>query len=207
MTYGEKMVWAVSFVHWLRYAEARKMAAGMAARAVEDMREIRGELAATRGECHPHVEMLDEMLGDEEHVKHDLMAAGSEALGRLRDADGKSAEDAIELLRVGLQLDKNFDETQQEKPECEDSNCLGWDVFNDDEIQRCNTCEQLPSDTAALAEALIWLIDPNRKPYHNHENDLDTVRWSCVKSAALEVADRSAVEEAMRILDEASSKT
>jgi hypothetical protein len=40
------------------------------------------------------------------------------------------------------------------KPKCDDPKCRGWDVFNDREVQRCDTCDRFESDLDAFAFAV-----------------------------------------------------
>ena len=45
-----------------------------------------------------------------------------------------------------------------ERDACEDG-CMGWAIFNDGEIQRCDACDRFEDDDQAQAHALFVFAD------------------------------------------------
>jgi hypothetical protein len=59
---------------------------------------------------------------------------------------------------MGIQVPNDSkEEPKYPQLPCEDRYCPGWGIFNDKEVQRCDTCERYPDDETAGIAATRWL--------------------------------------------------
>jgi len=98
----------------------------------------------------------------------------------------------VQLTRKGLirSVERIYKESKRKSndPRCDDDECPGWAVFNDDEIQRCDECDKFIDDLAAAYGVLHVAKRKDERAAALLQLDIDRVERSYRVRGRIDVA-------------------